>query len=98
MLASTKEDILERIPAAFAVTRRTLMWAGCSVAIVSLGMAASPLSAGPSFPRIDFGPQYSVQNVYRVGRATHVELEFRVNARAFRTHLRSTDGRTWRPV
>ncbi len=98
MFASVKEDTLDRRHASFAVTRRGLLCIGFSGAITSLGMAANPLLAVPSFPHIEFGPEYFVKNVYRRGVGTHVELEFRVNRRPFTTHLRSTDGRTWRPV
>ena len=98
MFARVKKDTLEKNQASFAVTRRRLLCIGFSGAVASLGMATSPLAAGPSVPNVDFGPRYSVQNVYQVGRRTHVELEFRVNGRPFRTHLQSTDGRRWRPV
>ena len=98
MFASVKEDTLERTTASFAVTRRRLLCVGFSGAVASLGMAANPLLAGSSLPHVDFGPEYFVQNVYRSGLGTHVELGFRVNGRPFTTRLRSTDGRTWRPV
>ncbi len=98
MFARMNEDALERNQASFAVTRRRLLHIGFSGAVFSLGMAVSPLSAGPSSQNIDFGPRYTVKNVYQTGPGTHVELEFRVNGRPFRTHLRSNDGRIWRPV
>ncbi len=98
MFAGIKEDVLERNHASFTVTRRRLLGVGLSGAIVSLGMAASPCLAGLSSQNLDFGPPYSVHKVYQLGQDTHVELNFRVNARPFRTHLWSTDGRVWRPV
>ena len=97
MFAGKKKETRERHQS-FSVTRRGLLRIGFSSGILSLGLAASPLLAGPSMPKFDFGPQYHVQNVYRSGRDTHVKLKFKVNGRAFTTHLRSADERTWRPV
>ena len=71
MFPSVKEDSLERKQASFAVTRRKLLGIGFSGAITSLGMAASPLLAVPSFPHIDFGPAYFVKTFTGVA-ATHM--------------------------
>ena len=93
-----KDDALDRNHASIEMTRRRLLCVGFSSTVVALGMAVSPCSAGLSSRNLDFGPGYSVHKVYQLGPNTHVELDFRVNGRPFRTHLWSTDGRIWRTV
>lgn len=99
MFAPMENEIgLERNHGSCEVTRRRLLGVGLSGTVAALGMAVSPCFAGTSSRNLDFGPQYSVHNVYQIGEHTHVELGFRVNGRPFRMHLRSTDGRIWRTV
>jgi len=98
MLRDVNNVAPQSIRTSLTLTRRRLLRFGFSSGVLSLGLAASPLWAGPSVPHLDFGPRYQVQNVYRRGQGTHVELKFRVNGRAFTTHLFSADERIWRPV
>ena len=81
-----------------ALKRRQLLHAGLSGAVVALVAVGTPCFAAAPQLAHDFGPNYSVHDVYQLGRQTYVELGFRVNGRSFTTRLRSSDQKVWRPV
>lgn len=97
MLPINKQKNLD-VNGSLALKRRQLLHAGLSGAVLAMVAVATPSLAAPPALMHDFGPNYSVQNVYQLGRHTHVELGFKVNGRFFTTRLVSTDGNTWRPV
>ena len=83
----------------FSAIRRQLLLAGFSGVVVAMTAIATPCFAA-AVPALkhDFGPELSVQDVYKVGSYTHVKWGFQVNGRSFSTRLRSADGNIWRPV
>ncbi|MDJ0654912.1 MAG: hypothetical protein QNJ40_12195 [Xanthomonadales bacterium] len=77
------------------MSRRNLLGGGIAGAAVLLGSGVAPSLAAPVDIEPDFGPDYSVKDVYRIGRHTYVELGFEVNGLPFDMRLRSMDGKTW---
>jgi hypothetical protein len=81
-----------------APKRRQLIHAGLTGAVVAMVATATPCFAAAPVLTHNFGPNYTVRDVYQFGSYTHVELGFQVNGQSFSTHLRSADGKVWRPV
>ena len=97
-MATSAKNISIQKNQPLALKRRQLLHAGLSGAVVAMVAIGTPcLAATPKLAH-DFGPNYSVQDIYQLGRQTHVELGFQVNGRSFTTRLRSIDQKVWRPV
>jgi len=97
MASSSKNiSIIKNQP--LALKRRQLLRAGVSGAVVAMVAIGTPcLAAAPKLTH-DFGPRYTVQDVYKIGRHTHVELGFQFKNRSFSLQLRSLDQKVWRTV